>query len=260
VSSKTDPASAARRRVRRQLQDLVADLRSARISLGLSQEAVARAAGVSRVLVGRIERLEIDRVPHADLGAIAGVLGLDLRIGAWGPAGDPLRDGVQVRLLEAFRNRLHPSLGWRAEVPLPGAGERRAWDAVVTAPDGSVGIEGISRFGAADATIRRVNLKLAADPRIERAVVVVNDTTRNREALRSALATVRADYPLQTREVLNAFEHGRLPRLGGSVLLRAPLEVRHPQAVHSGGKTVDASGGAGSKFVDKPVGRGEPGP
>ena len=97
-----------------------------------------------------------------------------------------LRDRVQLRLLEAFRSRLHPSLSWRTEVPLPIGGDRRAWDAVIGAPDGLVGIEGLSRIGAADATIRRVNLKLADDPRISRAVLVVNDTARNRSALRAA--------------------------------------------------------------------------
>ena len=259
MSTRTDPAAAARRRVTRQLEELVADLRSARVALGLSQAAVASAAGVSRVLLGRIERLELARVPHGDLGAIAAVLGLDLRIGAW-PAGDPLRDSVQVWLLEAVRARLHPTLGWRTEVRLPGAGERRAWDAVITAPDGSVGIEAISRFGAAEATIRRVNLKLADDPRIARAVLVVSDTNRNRDALRLALATVRADFPLQTREVFQALEAGLVPRLGGVVLLRVPRQEGRPQAVHSGGKTVDAGGGATAKFVDKPVGRRDQAP
>ncbi|HEU0242686.1 MAG TPA: hypothetical protein VFQ75_02195, partial [Candidatus Limnocylindrales bacterium] len=148
-------------------------------------------------------------------------LGLDLRITAY-PAGDPIRDHVQLRLLDAFRSRLHPSITWRTEVPLPASGDPRAWDAVAIAEQEWTGIEGISRFGAADATLRRLNRKLGDDARIHRAVLVVSDTVRNREALRLALPTVRADFPLQTREVLAALEVGRAPRLNGVVLLRVP--------------------------------------
>ena len=259
MSTRDAPAARARRRAVAQLDELVGDLRATRIALGLSQHSVAAAAGISRASLSRLERTQLDRLPLPDLAAIAAVLGLDLRIGAW-PAGDPLRDGVQVRLLDALRRRLHSSLGWRTEVPLPGAGERRAWDAVITANEGSVGVEGISRFGAADATIRRVNLKLADDARIARAILVVNDTVRNRAALRAALATVRADFPLQTREVVAELESGRLPALGGVVLLRIPPGDGRPHDVHSRGKTVDGSRTDGTKFVDKPVGGSEPGP
>lgn len=241
------------------MKELVADLRASRMSLGLSQQEIARAAGVSRDLVGRLEREELDRLPFGDLAAVASTLGLDVRIGAW-PAGDPIRDHVQLGLLEAFRCRLHPSLSWRAEVPLPIQGDRRAWDAIVGTPDGLVGVEGLSRIGAADATIRRTNLKLADDPRVSHAVLVVNDTTRNRSALRAALGTIRADYPLQSREVLTELARGHAPRLNGIVLLRIPPGAGRPHAVHSGGKTVDAGGASGRKFVDKPVGGSAPGP
>jgi hypothetical protein len=58
-------------------------------------------------------------------------------------------------------------------------------------------------------------------------VLLVNDTTRNRAALRLALATVRADYPLQTREVLRSLATGEAPRLNGVVLLRVPARTAH---------------------------------
>jgi transcriptional regulator with XRE-family HTH domain len=207
--------------MRQSMGELLADLRGTRISLGLSQDHVARAAGVSRLFVGRLERGELERVLPDNLAAIAAVLGLDVRVSTY-PAGDPIRDNVQLRLLEAFRSRLHPSMAWRTEVPLPAVGDRRAWDAVAIADREWTGIEGISRFGAVDATVRRVNLKLGDDARVHRAVLVVNDTVRNREALRLALGTVRADYPLQSREVLAALERGVAPRLNGIVFIRIP--------------------------------------
>ena len=214
---------------------------------------------LARCSSARLEREELERLPFGDLAAIASTLGLDLRIGAW-PAGDPLRDHVQLRLLEALRGRLHASLTWRTEVPLPISGDRRAWDAIVGTPDGLVGIEGISRIGAADATIRRANLKLADDPRISRAVLVVTDTARNWAALRAALATVRADYPLQTREVMAALSVGEAPRLNGDRRPAAAATRASSTGCPHRGKVVDARGAARPKFVDKPVGGPAPGP
>ena len=221
MTTRDDPAARARRRMRQSIGELIADLRATRVSLGLSQDHVATAAGVSRLFVGRLERGELERVPPDELAAIAAVLGLDLRVATY-PAGDPIRDNVQLRLLEAFRSRLHPSIAWRTEVPLPAGGDRRAWDAVAIADGEWTGIEGISRFGAVDATIRRVNLKLGDDARIHHAVLLVSDTVRNREALRLALGTVRADFPLQSREVLAALGSGAAPRLNGIVMIRVP--------------------------------------
>ncbi|HEY6571082.1 MAG TPA: hypothetical protein VIZ22_12370, partial [Candidatus Limnocylindrales bacterium] len=113
-----------------------------------------------------------------------------------------------------------PSLGWRTEVPLPIQGDRRAWDAVVIAHDGWTAIEAISRLGAVDATLRTTNQKQRDDLRIARTVLVIADTPRNRAALRLAHATVRAEYPLDTRSVLAALGEGKAPTASGIVLLR----------------------------------------
>jgi transcriptional regulator with XRE-family HTH domain len=241
------------------IMELLRDLRQTRLDLGLSQARVAQSAGMSRPALARLERGRLDAVDPIELAAVAAVLGLDVRVNAY-PAGDPLRDAVSVRLFEALRRRAHPSIAWRTELPLPASGDRRAWDAVAISQDGWTGIECISRFGAADATIRRANSKLAEDPRISRLVLVVNDTTRNRSALAAALLTVRAGFPLQTREVLAALEAGRTPPLNGIVLLRPARTSGDPHVVHSGGKAGDEPAAVTPKFVDKPVGHREPGP
>jgi transcriptional regulator with XRE-family HTH domain len=234
-------------------------LRDRRLALGLSQQAVAGAAGMGRSMVGRIERGEIGAPDITDLGAMAAVLGLALRIATY-PHGQPIADRVQIRLLAAFRDRLPSSLGWRSEVPLPIAGDNRAWDAVTTPPEGWTALEGISRLGAVDATVRRAKLKHRDDPRIERLVLVVLDTNRNRAALATAAPIVRDDFPLDTRAVMAALSSGHAPPANGIVLIRLPPHEGHPQAVHTGGKTVDAGGARRTKFVDKPVGGTEPGP
>ena len=182
------------------------------------------------------------------------------------PDGEPVRDRVQLRLIDAFRMRLHRSVGWRTEVPLPIAGDRRAWDAVAIADDGWTAIEAISRLGAVDATLRSANQKQRDDPRIARVVLLVADTPRNRSALRLAHATVRADFPLDSRAVIGALAIGRCPPLSGVVLLRIPSDQsgRHdglrPQVVHNGGKRVDARAPDRSRFVENRLGRTAPGP
>jgi transcriptional regulator with XRE-family HTH domain len=254
MATREDPAARARLRLRRAVGELLADLRQTRIDLGLAQGTVAAAAGMTRSAYARLELGQLEVVDPTELAAVCAVVGLDLRINAY-PAGDPLRDHVSVGLLAVLREHLHPSLALRAEVPLPGSGERRAWDAIAIAPDGWVGFECISRFGAADATLRRANLKLSDDARVTRLALVVNDTTRNRDALRASLVTVRASLPLQTREVMRALRAGHVPPANGIVLLRP-----RPQAVHRRGKVVDGSAGELRKFVDKPVGPGGQGP
>lgn len=180
---------------------------------------VAEATGISRSLVGRIERDELGSVDLEVLGALASVLGLRVRIGTY-PEGQPIGDGVQLRLLKALSGQLHPALRWRTEVPLPIAGDLRAWDAVVSADEDWAGVEGISRLGAVDLTIRRALQKQRDDPRIRMVMLVINDTIRNRDAIAVAGDVMRDAFPLETGVVMRELRHGRIPRLNGVVLLR----------------------------------------
>jgi transcriptional regulator with XRE-family HTH domain len=201
----------------------VDELRLVRMSAGLSQQDLAGATGIPRTRIGRIERGKVVEPRAGDLGAIAGALGLSLRLNLY-PDGEPVHDRVQLRLLAAFRTRLHASLARRAEVPLPIDGDRRAWDAVAIAPDGWTGIEAISVIGGVDGTPRRLHLKQRDDPRIARVVLLVADTVRNHRALGLAAVAIRGDYPLDTRATMAALTAGRSPPLNGLVLLRVPRE------------------------------------
>ena len=238
MGSKESAADRGRRLAREDYHQAIRELHEARLGLGRSRRSVAVALGIDAQRLGRIEREEVAAMDPGVLGALAGVLGLRLKLTLF-PAGDALGDRVQLPLLEAFRARLHPALAWRSEVGVPIPGDTRAWDAVAIAEDGSwTGIEGISRIGAVDATLRRANQKQRDDPRIRSVVLVVNDTRHNREALRAGIVTVRAGYPLDTRTVLASLATGHTPPLNGVVLQRLP-PVARPQAVHTGGKLVD---------------------
>ncbi len=238
MGSRQSPSS-ARRLIAADLASVVDDLHSTRLEHSVSQDELAKAAGISVDQVSRIERGLVAQPRIGHLATMASALGMRLRINLY-PEGEPLRDRVQLPGLAALRKRIHPLMPWRSEVVLPGQSDRRAWDAVVIDEEHRwTGIEWISRVGAVDAMLRRTNQKQRDDPRISRVVLVVADTARNRAALRAGLAQVRADYPLGTREVLAALGEGRAPPLNGIVLLRVPSE--RPHAIHSGGKVVDAA-------------------
>jgi transcriptional regulator with XRE-family HTH domain len=174
---------------------------------------------MSRSFYGRIERDEIRSPSPQDLWAIAAVLGLDLRLTAY-PAGEPVHDRVQLPMLELAHNLVAPGVPWLTEVTLPIGGDRRAWDAVAMTPDGWTAFEAISRLGAVDATMRRANEKLRDDPRVARLVLVINDTARNREAMRVGAAALRSAFPLGGGELREALRNGRHPALHGIVMVR----------------------------------------
>jgi hypothetical protein len=100
---------------------------------------------MSHTQIGRIERgeipgLTIEQVCRAGLA-------VGLRLGArLFPDGDAVRDVGQLRLLERFRMRLPARAVWRTEVPMPIAGDRRAWDAVVAIGGRQAGCEAETRW------------------------------------------------------------------------------------------------------------------
>ena len=155
-----------------------------------------------------------------EVGAWCAVVGLDLAIRVY-PVGDPIRDRAQLALLERFRRRLHPTVRWRTEVPLPLPGDLRAWDGEAmgrTAYPWRIRVEAETRLADGQALTRRLGLKIRDDPG-GHVVLVVSDTRANR----LALATIRVGsmelLPLGTREILAALAAGREPRGSGIVVL-----------------------------------------
>lgn len=164
----------------------------------------------------RFERGELEYLSVSDLGAWCAVVGLDLALRAY-PGGDPLRDRAQLALLERFRSRLHPSLGWATEVPLPIEGDLRAWDAVIRGDGWRIAVEAETVLDDLQAVERRLALK-RRDGRIDHVILLVADTRRNRRALASAPGAF-ADLPLRTRDILNALGRGVHPGGSGIVIV-----------------------------------------
>ena len=107
MTSREDPADRAANRLRRQLADIVDDMRQARLGSGLSQKVIAGRVGISRAAYGRFERGDDRRVPAERLARMCGVLGLELSVRVFA-GGRRLRDGPQVRALDRFRKRWDP--------------------------------------------------------------------------------------------------------------------------------------------------------
>jgi transcriptional regulator with XRE-family HTH domain len=192
------------------------ELRRARVGSGLSQRSLEAATGISKSEIGRIERGRAPMVPLRVVIRHATALGLALPLKPY-PSGDALRDTGQARLLERFRQRLHPSLRWQTEVPLPIPGDRRAWDAVCGREAWRVGVEAETVLDDSQAVDRRVSLK-GRDGGVDHVVILLADTPRNRRALEAAAAGF-SDFPLRTREIMTALANGHEPRGSGIVVM-----------------------------------------
>jgi transcriptional regulator with XRE-family HTH domain len=194
------------------------EFRVARHVVGKSLDEIGRACGMSASQVGRIERAALQSVSVDQLARLGAAVGLDVRVRAY-PGPDPVLDAGQVALLGRLRDRLHPGLGFRTEVPLPIVGDQRAWDAMIDRLRGEssvLPVEAESRLIDGQGQVRRVMLKLR-DSGLEHVLLIVADTRRNREALAAAAATVLADFPISPRRALAAVAAGDHP--GGSALV-----------------------------------------
>jgi len=207
-------------RARRLMADDVARVRreidQARRLAGLSLADLGRSAGLTASAVMRILNGTTRVVDTDILAALATTVGLDLRLRAY-PAGDPIRDAGQVRLLERLRLRVRPGLHWRTEVPLPIEGDLRAWDAVIQGHGWSLPVEAETVIVDVQALERKLSLK-QRDGGVHHLVLLIADTPRNRRALASAPASFRG-WPFRTRDILGALRAGRDPGASGIVFL-----------------------------------------
>lgn len=192
------------------------EIRQARLAGGLSQRAVGHAVGLSYSQVGRIERAVHPTVSVAQLARIASVVGLDLSVRFY-PGPTPLRDAAHLALIARFRARLSPNVTIRTEVPLPLAGDQRAWDAVITGAGEPIAVEAETRVTDVQALERRIALKLR-DSGLSRVILVVAATRSNSRIVREAAASLELTFPVPGRLTLRALAAGQDPG-GSSVIL-----------------------------------------
>ncbi len=140
MASRERPIGRGTTRGRRCIVEVAHEIRAARLDRAPSLSAVGRATGQSHSTVSRIERGLATHVTLLQLSRLTAVVGLELSVRCF-PGGQPIRDFAQAALLARFRGRLHRSIRWAAEVPLPRPGDQRAWDALVTGGGWRFGVE-----------------------------------------------------------------------------------------------------------------------
>jgi transcriptional regulator with XRE-family HTH domain len=193
------------------------ELRTARRIAGLTQRRTGIAVGVSHAEIGRIER---GRAPWVTLGTlcrIAAIVGLDLSVRLY-PGPSPIRDVRHAALLASLRTHLAPSLSFRTEVPMPNAGDLRAWDAVIAASGARAGVEVETELHDTQALERRIALK-QRDADVDVVILVVADTRRNRSAARAGGGTLVGSFPASGASILRDLSAGRVPTASGLVWL-----------------------------------------
>ena len=192
------------------------EIRSARRDRGLSMAAVGRASPLSEATVSRLERGLIAHASVRDLARLHAAVGLELSLRSF-PGGQPVRDAAQLALLAAFRSRLHRSLAWAVEVPVPIRGDLRASDALVRGPDFRYGVEAETAPRDAQALLRRLNGK-ARDGAVDGWILVLRQT-RQTQAFLAQLTEVLDDAALVPgRRALELLAAGADPR-GNAVIV-----------------------------------------
>jgi transcriptional regulator with XRE-family HTH domain len=218
VSTRERPVDRGRRLATADRIRIGHELRVARQVVGESVHVVGSAIEMSGMQVSRIERGILPTVSIEQLARLGAAVGLDVRVRAY-PGPSPVLDAAQMALLGRLRARLPKHLLFRTEVPLPSVGDQRAWDAYISRLVGIADVlpvEAETRLVDGQAQFRRISLKLR-DSGLEHVLVVLADTRRNRDVLRSASSILDGDFPVSPRRALAALSAGHHP--GGSAIV-----------------------------------------
>jgi transcriptional regulator with XRE-family HTH domain len=194
------------------------EIRIARTDRALSLATVGQAAGLSIGQISKIERGLVAKVSVRDLARLHAVVGLELSLKSY-PSGQPIRDAAHVALLRDFRARLHRSLRWAVEVPLPIPGDRRSWDALISGDGWTYGVEAETAPRDAQAMLRRMNLK-ERDGQVDGVLIVLRRTVQTRRFVGEAGALLGEMFRVDGGRALELLHAGVDP--GGSAVIVIP--------------------------------------
>jgi transcriptional regulator with XRE-family HTH domain len=215
MGSRERPVDIGAARAREILARLPAEARNARLSSGLSQDDVAGTLEISRSQYSRIERGLSPDLSILMASRVFAVLGYQLAVNAY-PDGDPMRDAAHAALLERLHVVCHRSLIWRTEVPLPIAGDLRAWDAVIRSESFRAGVEAETRFRDQQTLDRRLSLK-ERDGRLDLLILLLLDSRANRQAVRAVGPWINERFPVPGVRAMELLAAGLSP--GGNALI-----------------------------------------
>ena len=217
MASRTSRLGDARELTRQIRTELGREIRSARLSAGVSLREAGQRVSMSHAQLGRVERGLLEHVTVDQLSRSCAAVGLRLWVRAV-PGAGPALDAPQLQLLRRLRHRLPKHIRVRTEVPLPAPGDPRAWDSILDLHPTATPVEAETRLRDIQALDRRCSLK-QRDGRAEVVILLVSDTAHNRAVLAEHREALRASFPLDTRAVMRAVEEGRTPGASGIVVL-----------------------------------------
>lgn len=192
-------------------------LRSARVSLGLSQRAVARQLGCSQSQFSRFEAKKVKHPTIVRLASIASILGLEpsLTFHAKGPA---IRDKGHEALIGRLLKVLSPTWHVLREAPFPNLGDARSWDVLLRLGNYRIGIEAETRIRDVQALVRRMRDRAHAGG-ADVILIVLSDSAHNRQLVDQLRAALGEDFSTPQSALLQAIRNGTQLRASGVVLL-----------------------------------------
>src|SRR5436190_3944887 len=145
MATRRDRQLEAKRLARGIRMAIGAEIREGRLGAGVSQGVAGAAVGMSHAQFGRIERGALPNVTVEQLCLACSAVGKKFVARAY-PDGEPVRDAAHTSLLARLRGTLPLAARWQHEVPIPRAGDLRAWDAVMTFREAPVAVEAETRL------------------------------------------------------------------------------------------------------------------
>jgi hypothetical protein len=215
------------RQLRRTAARFGEEFRLIRLRTGVSQAAVARAIGVDRASVCRIEGGD-PTVSDRTRARAAVVLGADFRLGIYPDAAPLIHDAAHARVVEALVRLRHPTWRTRIEAPVPGPG-RRSTDLRLDRGSDTVLFEVETHVHALEAIIREGEDKrsaVAADAvaaeeargRRVHVVLVLPPTRHHRTLVAAHPGTIKAAFPASTADIRHALTSADVPWPGDGIL------------------------------------------
>ena len=226
---------AARQRYRELARTLATDLRRTRLDRGLSQRAVAEAAGIDPSLLSRIEAGS--REPSLKtMVALATALGMEPSLRFYPADGPRLFDRTQAVILEALLGAAHER--WRVALEVAvSRPSRGVIDAVFHDPDLAdiIATEVQGELRRAEQQIRWSGMKADAlpsarawpwgirgEPHVHR-LLVLRSSEANRGVVRALPELFRAAYPVPESDAYRALTSGT--RWPGDAILWADVDA-----------------------------------
>lgn len=214
------------RQLRRTCTRFGEETREIRLRAGVSQAALARAIGVSRSVICRMEQGDPDVSARIRARAVS-ALGADFRIAVYPNDAPLIHDAAHARVVEVVLSQSDPSWHPTVEAPVPGPGRRstdirleRGADVVLMEVETHIrALEAIIREGAEKRTaVAATSAEASAAVRRIHVVLVLPPTRHHRALVRAHPGIVAAAFPASQAALSAALSSPDLEWPGDGIL------------------------------------------